>query len=136
MASVQAVRNYVAFHVQQGKQVLSPVHGILPFHAHVIGSEGLSVAFLLYWRSLRKHLDFQHLQIEGDEFCFGQLLKPDWEFGLCARCDLLIPVPEAGAYQPPACFLCKDTSCLKDQAMASPHLHSRAESPQALIDKG
>jgi hypothetical protein len=136
MASVQAVRNYVAFHVQQGKKVLSPVHGLMPFQSHVIGSEGLSVAFLLYWRSLRKHPDFQHLQIEGDEFYFGQLLKPDWEFGLCARCDLMIPVPEAGAYQPPACFLCQDTSCLKDQPVASQFPYQRTESPQSLIDRG
>jgi hypothetical protein len=136
MASVQAVRNYVAFHVQQGKKVVSPMHGLMPFQSHVIGSEGLSVAFLLYWRSLRKHPDFQHLQIEGDEFYFGQLLKPGWEFGLCARCDLMIPVPEAGAYQPPACFLCQDTSCLKDQTVASPFPYLRTESPQSLIDRG
>ncbi len=136
MASLQAVRNYVAFHVHQGKKVVSPVHGTLSFQSHVIGSEGLSVAFLLYWRSLRKHQNFQHLYIEGDEFCFGQLLKSAWEFGLCARCDLMIPVPEAGAYQPPACFLCQDTSCLRDQAISSSPSYQRTESPQALIDRG
>ncbi len=136
MANLQAVRNYVAFHVHQGKKVVSPVHGVLSFQSHVIGSEGLSVAFLLYWRSLRKHQDFQHLQIEGDEFYFGELLKPQWEFSLCARCDLMIPVPEAGAYQPSACFLCQDTSCLRDHTMISSPSYRSDESPQALIDRG
>ena len=97
MASPAQVKAYVACWLQMGKAV-----DVDRFHCRyqltpdsVLAREGYSAEFERHWRFMYRHADFCYLS--GTSESIADLLKTRWEIAPCSRCQLLLPLPAAGA---------------------------------------
>lgn len=72
---MELLMSYVAYHVSQGKSVISPLSGPLTFKGSVYKYWGYHRDFQNFWRHLTLRYDFPNLYLEGDFHCFEQFLS-------------------------------------------------------------
>lgn len=105
MASVQEVRQYLAYWFQLGKRVLTRngQESLLP--QPVIEGDRYSQDFEDCWQKIVSP-DSGDCYIEGTDETVAQLLDPEWVVSPCARCNMPVPVHNVG--MPPLSCPCND----------------------------
>ncbi|KKJ00983.1 sensor histidine kinase [Prochlorothrix hollandica] len=104
----EMLMGYVAYYVSRGRPVISLNAGALPFTGSVYGYWGYDSEFYSYWRGLQQRSDFGELSLRGDSYNFSEFLGGKCSVGECARCQLPIPLLDAGVADTTQCP-CDDT---------------------------
>lgn len=117
MASVEEVRQYLAYWFQLGKRVLTRngQESLLP--QPVIEGDRYSQAFEDCWQKIIS-LDAGDCYIEGTAETIAELLTPGWVVSPCSRCDMPIPVHSVG--MPPLSCPCTDLSNWPNTELPAP----------------
>lgn len=95
MASIAQVKQYLACWFLLGKKVLlhNGDRSLLP--SPVFENGGYSRAFEDCWQEIELTRSGD-CYLEGTKQTIQELLKPEWDFIMCSRCTLPIPVPVMG----------------------------------------
>jgi hypothetical protein len=93
MASIEQVRQYLAYWFQLGKPVLS-YQGTTLLPQAVIQGDRYSHEFEQCWQQIEANPDRYHL--DGTEPTIGELLSSAWEVVACARCEMPVPMLPVG----------------------------------------
>jgi hypothetical protein len=101
MASIETVKQYLAYWFQLGKRVIlnQNLEIILPNPVFTGGS--YSLEFDECWQKIAR-LEGENCYLEGTTQTIAQLLLPLWEISSCAVCSMPVPKIELGI-QPMGC---------------------------------
>lgn len=108
-AKIELLKSYVAYYLSRGKKIISPVSGEISFTEPVYQYWGYQKNFLNFWQQLQQRKDFRDLYIDGDLYCFGQVIGDNCIIDECGRCNLPIPKTVGRAPDAPNCTLCLDS---------------------------
>ncbi len=101
MASIETVKQYLAYWFQLGKRVILNQNSeiILPNPVFVAGA--YSSEFDKCWQKITR-LEGKNCYLEGTTQSIAQLLSPLWDISSCAVCSMPVPKIELGI-QPMGC---------------------------------
>lgn len=102
----EMLKSYVAYYLSRGKKIISPVSGEISFAEPVYQYWGYQKKFLSFWQQLQQRKDFCDLHLDGDLYCFGQVINDNCIVDECGRCSLPIPKTVGRAPDAPNCTLC------------------------------
>ncbi|MGI0490255.1 hypothetical protein ACN4EG_00470 [Alkalinema pantanalense CENA528] len=95
MASVSHVKHYVAYWLQLGKSLVIQSHQrTLKTPLLIIDGEKYSAEFEDSWQQALRHANTSYL--ESTSQTIAELLTPEWEIVMCARCPMPIALKVAG----------------------------------------
>lgn len=106
LTKIEPLKSYIAYYLSRGKKVISSVSGEIPFAGPVYQYWGYQKNFLNFWQKLQQRKDFRDLYIDGDLYCFGQVIADNCIVDECGRCNLPIPKAVGSAPEAPNCTLC------------------------------
>lgn len=94
MASQEQVKQYLAHWFQLGKRVLLPNRPEVLCPAKIFEGDNYSREFERCWQQILS--TNQDGYLEGTEQTIKQLLSPNWDLKVCARCDMPVPAMVSG----------------------------------------
>ncbi|OUC13476.1 MAG: hypothetical protein B0A82_16895 [Alkalinema sp. CACIAM 70d] len=94
MASASHVKHYIAYWLQLGKSLVTHSHRSALKSPSIISGENYSTEFEGYWQQALQHANTSYL--EGTAQTIAQLLTPEWEIVMCARCPMPIALKVSG----------------------------------------
>ena len=103
----ELLMSYVAYFLARGKKIVDPRLGLISFTGSVYQYQGYHQNFKSFWHTLKRHINFKNLYLEGDNHSFREFLDGSYAIEKCARCQLPIPTPSGAAYNLPECTLCE-----------------------------
>ncbi|WP_019498697.1 hypothetical protein [Pseudanabaena sp. PCC 6802] len=109
MSNYDVVKKYFAQWLQMGKRVFISNQNRLVAIDRVIKGEGYSDEFERLWAEMSDP-GSGDVYLEGTNENVQDLLRPEWETIVCARCDMLVPCLSAGPRDIPVCP-CHDLGC-------------------------
>ncbi|MEM6599167.1 MAG: hypothetical protein AAF635_13575 [Cyanobacteria bacterium P01_C01_bin.69] len=119
MATPLQVKNYLAYWFQLGKQVVTD-DGTTHYKPDtVIQGERFSPEFENCWANILE-TSGQGCHLEGTDQTIDDLLSPKWDVVSCARCDMLVPMPDL-ALTPVLCP-CNDLPEWPNEELPKPRL--------------
>jgi hypothetical protein len=95
MASEQDVKQYLAYWVQLGKGVVIPGERQPIVPASVICGSRYSAEFEALWARVRLPASGD-CYLQGTQQTIAELLTSRWAIDPCARCAMLVPMPNFG----------------------------------------
>jgi len=95
MASQEQVKFYLAYWFQLGKRVVLKKEGVAVIPQPIFTFNRYSAAFENCWQHLMTP-ENRESYLEGTQETIEQLLNSDWDIIPCARCNMPIPMVEAG----------------------------------------
>jgi len=111
MANFYDLKHYIAHYLNKGRCLISEKGKTFAFSDRVYDRRGnYSEGFNNFIDRLLESGDFFHLYIEGDGYSFADLIHSRFDLDYCVRCHEPVPIPAAGAYGPPPCYLCPDAN--------------------------
>ena len=94
MASASHVKHYIAYWLQLGKSLVIHSHRNVLKSPLIISGENYSAEFEAYWQQALTHASTSYLG--GTSQTIAELLTPEWEVVMCARCPMPIALKVAG----------------------------------------
>lgn len=95
MAPEQQVKRYLAYWFQLGKRVLIQNGGAALKPRSIMAGDRYSDEFESIWQQIISP-DSGDCYLEGTEQTIAELLTPVWDLSPCARCQMPVPVRNAG----------------------------------------
>ena len=108
MASESQVKEYIAYWLQLGKQVMFAGGRFGKKTQRIIEGEQYSPEFEGLWQQVRSPSRRRGCYLEGTSETIDKLLKSDWEITDCPRCSMMKPQPIVG--MSPISCPCEDLS--------------------------
>lgn len=107
MATIDEVKQYLAYWFQLGKKVMTGNGKSCFLPKSIIEGDRYSQEFETAWQQIISP-DSGDCYLEGTQETITQLLTPTWEISNCARCAMPVPMPNLG--MPPELCPCSDLS--------------------------
>lgn len=95
MASEQHVKRYLAYWFQLGKKVLIRNGQVALQPKSILAGDRYSEEFEAVWQQILSPSSGD-CYIEGTDQTIAELLTPAWDLTSCARCEMPIPIRNAG----------------------------------------
>lgn len=117
MATIQEVKQYLAYWFQLGKKVMTGNGKSCFLPKSIIEGDRYSQEFETAWQQIISP-DSGDCYLEGTQETIAQLLTPTWEISNCARCTMPIPMRNLG--MPPELCPCSDLSTWPNSELPPP----------------
>lgn len=117
VSNIEVLMGYVAYFVSRNKNIISPTQGKIEFKGMTYQCKYYHDDFVNFWQEIQQRRDFAELYLEGDSYCFNQLLNGNFTIRECALCHLPKPVACNPGCKLLGCSLCQedqDESALKE----------------------
>lgn len=118
MATTEQLKSYIAQWFQLSKPILYRGGERIYLIQPVLEGERYSAAFEGCWQQVCAHAGDCHL--EGTNETIAELMTPKWEIVGCARCNMPVPIRDAGL--PPQHCPCSDLVDWPNSELPSPRL--------------
>jgi hypothetical protein len=108
VSNIEILMGYVAYFISRNKNIISPTQGKIEFKGTTYQCKYYHNDFVTFWQQLQQRRDFAELYLEGDSYCFNQLLNGNFTIRECALCHLPKPVACNPGCKVFGCSLCHE----------------------------